>query len=378
MRRGFLFLLLILATCSGAQTLPERGKRFAGLINEAELKRIRSLAGPMISGEGDIYVISSDPTRVALRWPVLRFATRTMEALEKEFYSVGSRDFPLTIELGSETNEVTTLRRDRIQTADGFSQLIIRVPNPHTVELDALRVAIVEASLREEARRLRGKYSALKWPKWFLQGVVDATQGALWQIEAYERLQTQIAADGIPELTAFFADDAAPTREAAAFFARWIMEKRRAAVSEGYSSREILSDLVVADWTHDTVLQLETQESWAAWLQQLDNRVFLPGILTKSQFLRWRSQVHPALSPKDAKDQRTYLLREMVGRPKPFLDLTILYMRATDALIAGKQEESWQYFTEAEEAASFLMEHLEREGLIIGEGVAQDAQPPTL
>lgn len=378
MRSAFALLLLLITAVSGAETLTERVPRFAGLVNEVELNRVRTLAAPIISSEGDIYVTTTDPTRAALRWPVLRFATRTMEALEKDFYPIGSRDFPLAIELGSETNAVTTLRRDRIQTADGFSQLIIRIPNPNTVDLDALRVAVVEASLREEARRLGGGYSALKWPKWFLQGVVDATQGPLWQIEAYERLQTQIATTGLPQIAAFFSAETPPSREAAAFFARWIVEKRQGDVSEERSAQQVLSKLVVTEWTPEAVLQMETQASWEAWIQNLDNRVFLPGVLTKSQFMRWRSRVYPALSPRDAQAQRTYLLREMVGRPKPFVDLTLLYLKATDALVANNQEEAWKRFTAAEEAATFLLSHLERTGFIVSEGIAQDAQPPTL
>lgn len=378
MRRGLFIFLLLVAACSGAETLSERVPRFAGLVNEVELERVRNLASPIISGEGDIYVTSADPTRVAIRWPVLRFATKTMENFEASFYAIGSREFPLAIELGSETNEVTTLRRDRIRTADGFSQLIIRIPNPNTVELDALRVAVVEASLREEARRLRGGYSALKWPKWFLQGAVDATQGPLWLIEAYERLQTEFVMQGIPQITDFFSSEYTPSREAAAFFARWVLEKRRADVAEGEDPRRVLSEFVVTAWTPEAVLQGKTQASWETWIRDLDNRIFLPGVLTKSQFLRWRSQIKRALSPKDAREQRTFLVREMVGRPKTFADLTILYLKATDALAIQQYEAAQDLFAEADEAADFLMEHLNRNGVIVSEGVAQDAQSPAL
>lgn len=379
MRLLLLFIFLAMAAHSEAETLTERVPRFAGLVNEAELTRVRSLTAPMVSSSGDVYVTARDSSRAALRWPVLRFATTTLTRFEESFYDIGSRDSPLSIELGSATNAVTTVSRDRVQTADGFSQLIIRVPNPHTVDLDVLRVAILEASLREEARRRAGGYSALKWPRWFLQGAVDATQGPLGLIEAYEGLQSEIAETGYPPLTGFFASPEPPSRPAAAFFARWILERRRArALEDPAISPSPPELLVTAPWTAEAVLDTATQAEWETWIRDLDRRVFLPGVLTKSQFLRWRKEIRRDLPPETAREQRRMLVREMVGRPKPFVDLTYLYIRATDALIAGQPLAAMEQFTEADEAADFLQEHFDRTGCLVGEGVPRSAHAPTL
>lgn len=379
MRILFLFILLAAAASSGAEALSERVPRFAGLVNEAELARVRSLAAPMVSSAGDIYVTAQDPSRIQLRWPVLRFATTTLMRFEDSFYDIGSRDFPLSIELGSETNAVTTVRRDRVQTADGFSQLIIRVPNPHTVDLDVLRVAILEASLREEARSRAGGYSAFKWPRWFLQGAVDATQGPLGLVEAYERLQSEIAEGGYPPLTGFFDSPEPPSRSAAAFFARWILEQRSARTLEDPAASPSPQEmLVTAPWTFEAILGTAKQTEWERWIRDLDRRVFLPGVLTKSQFLRWRKEIRRDLSPEAARKQRQTLVREMVGRPKPFIDLSYLYIRATDALIAGSPLAAMELFTEADAAAEFLKKHFEHTGCLVGEGVPKSAHAPTL
>lgn len=359
-----------------SETLTARVPRFSGRVNEAELARVQSLSAPMISSRGDVYVTTRAPQRNQLRWPVLRFAVTTLERFADAYYDIGSRESPLSIELGSETNAVTTLRRDRVQTADGFSQLIIRIPNPDTVDLDALRVAVLEAPLREEARALRGSYGALKWPRWFLQGAVDATRGPLALMDAYERLQMQIAASGMPQVAAFFDAQQEPSREAAAFFARWMLEKRRSALGEhAGSAREVLGAFVVTDWTPGAVLAGETQASWEAWIRQLDNRVFLPGVLTREQFRRWRAGVRRDLSPAAAQTQRHDLIREMVGRPKPFTDLSTLYLKATDALIAGNRLEAMELFTEADAAAELLESHLERTGYLVSEGVLLAPEP---
>lgn len=380
MRGQLLFLLLAFGYPVGATTLAQRVPRFAGLINEAELARVQSLSAPMISRKGDISVTTRDPSRMQMRWPVLRFASETLARFGKSFYEIGSRESPLAIELGAETNAVTTLRRDRIRTADGFSQLIIRVPNPDTVDLDALRVAVLEAALREEARRHAGSYSALKWPSWFLQGVVDVTQGPLRLIESYERLQTEIAETGYPQLAGFFDSGRPPSRAAAALFAKWVLDRRRALLTEETVSvsPSPFEALVITPWTPEALLETATQADWECWVRDLDNRVFLPGVLTQSQFLRWRKGIRRDLTPEEAQTQRLLLVREMVGRPKPFADLTYLYLKATDALIGGNSAAAGQLFAEADDAADFLLDHLKRTGYLVGEGVPQSVHAPTL
>lgn len=379
MRSLFFIAAVTVGALSGAETLTKRVPRFSGLVNETELARVQSITAPMISSEGDITVTARDASRAPLRWPVLRFAATTMANFEEAFYAIGSRESPLSIELGSETNAVTSVRRDRIQTADGFSQLIIRVPNPHTVDLDTLRTAILEASLREEARKRAGAYSALKWPRWFLQGAADATQGPLLLVEAYERLQTEIAERGYPQLTACFDPAAEPSRETATFFARWILERARARTLEAPDAFPTPQEaLVTAPWTAGAFLDGAVQADWEAWLRDLDNRVFLPGVLTRSQFQRWRREIRRDLTPEAAQAQRLRLVREMVGRPKPFAELSLLYIKATDALAAGNAFAAMELFTEADSAADFLSEHFNGTGYLVGEGVPQSAHVPAL
>ena len=341
-----------------------------------------AVPAPMQSADGTLYVGCQTNDRAPMRAPVLRFAETVKRHFEADFLPLGSVESPLSILLGSETNAVSTLVKDRFTLRDqSFSQLIIRVPNPDTVDLELLRTAIIEALLRERTRALAGSYAALTWPPWFLQGAVDASKGNLALAEACERVFALREAGALPAPEALFAPGApAPDPAVAACFARWLLTLNAKAYTprEGESAAEItsaintlrrdrtlsLEALLTTPWTAEAILPLDAAARWGSWLDERERAVLLPGVVTRSQFARWRASLACPDSPEAARALSDRLSREAVGKPQPFCDLTELYLRACAAAVVGDAFRAAALWSEADEAAGVLAAHLQREPIL--------------
>ena len=337
---------------------------------------------PMQSADGTLYVGCQSAERAPMRAPVLRFAETVKQHFEEDFLTLGSAESPLSIILGSETNAVSTLVKDRFALRDqSFSQLIIRVPNPDTVDLELLRTAIIEALLRERTRALAGSYTALTWPPWFLQGAVDASKGNLALAEACERVFALREVGALPAPEALFASGApAPDPAVAACFARWLLTLNAKAYTprEGESAAEItcaintlrrdrtrsLEALLTTPWTAEAILPLDAAARWTAWLDERERAVLLPGAVTRSQFARWRASLVYPEGPEAARALSERLSREAIGKPQPFCDLTELYLRACAAAALGQADRAAALWSEADEAANILAAHLQREPIL--------------
>lgn len=365
------FALLALCPAFGrAQGLAERAPRFAGMVNEAALGRLKALPPPIQSSDGKVFVGVTTPERAALRWPVLRFVDTVRGNFAEVFLPLGSTESPLSLELGSVTNRVETVERRTLRTPDGFSQLIIRVPNPETVDLDVLRLAVVEALLREQARSVGGSYGSFTWPEWFLSAAVDASRGGVWRAEAYERLR---AAGDTPQTAGWRLDDffssTPPPREAAAFFAQWLFQR-----AGGRTVKQRMA-LLTAPWTRASIVGGATDSEWRAWLLGQEDTVFMPGVLTRSQFTRWVSELKDPKTAEEAMAQSKRLSRFAVGRPQAFRDLTELYLRAYAAAALGQTETYAELRAQADEAKTFLETYLRRNPVLSDE--AKEADSPS-
>lgn len=364
--RAFLFAVvsLSLPSAMGAQGLAERSPRLAGMVDGAAVARLKAIPPPVQSNDGTVFVGAATAVRAALRWPVLRFTDTVRANFAEVFLPLGSTASPLSVELGADTNRVETVERRTLRTPDGFSQLIIRVPNPETVDLDVLRLAVVEALLRERARAKGGSYASLTWPAWFVAAAVDASRGSVWKAEAYERL---CAAGMGPEapgqrLGDFFAEGGKPPpREIAAFFALWVFQRAGGKTVRG---RE---DLLTAPWVRSAIVGDASDDAWRAWLGGLGDTVFLPGVLTRSQFARWSADLSEPQNAREAVALSERLSRFAVGRPQAFRDLTELYLRAYAARALGKAEEYAVLRARAEEAKAVLEDHLRRHPVLSDE-----------
>lgn len=330
-----------------------------------KVQRIKSAPKPLVVSNRTISVKALSAEREDLQWPIARFASNVAEEFGDFFTPLGSADFPLAINLGSSTNEVTTLSRQVFRVDEEFSHLIIGVPNPETVDLEELRVAIVEAQLRERARALKGSYGDFHWPLWFVKGMVDSSLGNAWQAEAYESVYRLLQQQALPEVTGFFSREEAPPREVGALFARWVLELN--CTAESVYQRALLCDhLIVAPWD-GALLKGQGQKAFEAWIRDQQFRVFLPGTLLLSQFERWKGYLAEPTSAEEAQAISQIISRFTIMRPRIFRDLSTLYLRAYVAFSNGDPEAYARLRAEADASAKLLEDHLRRSGPILDE-----------
>lgn len=322
------------------------------------LSRLKALPPPLQSASGKLFVSVQSADRAALRWPIMRFAETVSTHLSDTFMPLGSASSPLSIEIGTATNAVTKIERRIFSTGDGFAQLVIRIPNPETVDLEVLREAVGEALLREKTREHAGSYGAFKWPKWWLQAVLNASKGNVWKAEAFERLQTEIATSGAPSVSQLLTKGDQCSAEATAFFATWLLEET------DYKRLDRRVALLTSPWDAETMAATLDEAAWQAWLKAQESVVFLPGTITYSQFVRWKESLTPPTSPADAMKRTQAISRAMIGRPKPFCDLSDLYFRAYAAYLNGGLEAYLPLRQDADAAADILEQHLKRTGQI--------------
>ena len=319
-----------------------------------ESARLQARPTPLQSSDGALYVSCATTERAALRWPILRFAETVRKHLSEAYLPLGSSATPLVIEIGTETNQVTTVERRSFRTGDGFAQLILRIPNPETVDLEILREAVGEALLRERARSQTGRYSSYSWPKWWLRAVLNASKGNVWKAEAYERLQAEIRQGKAPTLQELLLSEQEPSVEAAAFLAMWILEKTP------YQKKNNRLSLLVNPWTPVFMLGILEEDAWQTWLAEQDTVILLPGVITYSQFLRWQTSLDDPTNAADALRLATAVSRTMIGRPKAFRDLAERYLTAYSAYVNNGPNAYWPLRREADAAAVTLQKHLEQ------------------
>ncbi|MEG1788710.1 MAG: hypothetical protein RR133_05605 [Kiritimatiellia bacterium] len=358
------FFLVVLGTFAVATAAPKPFLRSEGpngfSLSSVSTERARFLETPLPlqSRDGCVYVGCVTPERAPLRWPVLKFVDTVRNGLEREFIPLGVSQSPLSIVLGAETNAVTTVER-RVIRSNGFSQLVIRVPNPETVDLDVFRVAIAEALLREKARALGGDYAALQWPQWFIRAVMDGARNNDWKSAAYEVMASEVDANRLPDVAYFFSPGISPNREVASFFAQWVLTScRRVKVED-------LAKFLTVPWEKTAVLGSTTNAEWNAYVQRLSTVVFVPGTLTLPQLRRWRTALVTPRSVEEALQIAQSLPRASIGRPTPLRDLAILYAQAYATFARGELEMYREQRHAADEAADFLEQHLKRIGTLL-------------
>ncbi len=352
--RALYLALFLLCVCFAGSGMGQ-ATRFTGGVNEAALQRFQVSTTPLLSADGMISVRSLVPERSGYRYPVLRFADAVRRNFSERVFPIGSRDFPLAIELGAETNVVAKIERRHLRTEDGFSQLIIRVPNPDTVDLDLLRVAVAEAQLRESARAQGGSYTSLTWPKWLIAAMVDASRNNTWRAEAYETARELYDAGSFPTVDECFKASEAPvSKEFAAFFAMWLLELHR---------KDPVA-LLTMPWNRFSVVGLETDRAWEEWFVSRDATVFVPGLLTRSQYARWKKGLVEPEDVGEAMQLSSDLTREAMGKPPAFRDLTYLYLKAYGAFATGHADEYQRLRAEADEAAATLDVYFRNEPLL--------------
>lgn len=356
----FAGMLLMGGALSAAQAEPKRPHTDA-------LERLKALPTPLQSSSGAIFVSCASADRAALRWPVMRFAETINHHLSTTYLPLGSTTSPLSIELGAQTNAVSTINRRIFRTGDGFSQLVLQIPNPETVDLEILREGVAEALLRENVRERTGRYAAYTWPQWFLRALLNAAKGNLWKAEAYERLQTQLGTAAPPSVTEILNNRDHSTPELDAFFLIYLLE------ASDFSPKAARASLLTTPDVTALLSATVDEAKWQAWFAQLNSRVFLPGALTRSQFNRWLESLTDPTTPDEAVKQANAISRSTLARPLPFRDLADLYLAAYTAYINKGEAAYRRARQDADEAAAILKQHFTRYELLTHEPPAQPA-----
>lgn len=328
------------------------------------------LPTPLIAADGSYSVGCRNKERIPLRWPVLKYTRTVIDNFQSTFINLRDTESPLYIELGTSTSpEDTRVRYRSIRTEWGFSQLVIVIPNPDVVDLDILRAAIVEGLLRERCRKQTGAYSNFKWPKWFIQGMADASLGSLWKANAYEKVFAEYKANQLPTLEALF-NESSPnvSREVAAFFALWVLQI--------HTSSEERTALIHAPWQPQTILSDAFDEKkWQAWIEDFEDHIFLPGAITKRQFERWQTTLVLPTTKEQALEIIHSLTRMSTGRPMLFRELSALYM---ESYLAWMNEDYDSFISKrktAEDSAAILTDHFTRSTILIDESTTPSIAP---
>lgn len=352
------------------------------IVNEPSqnehLKFRKSHPSPMLSSDGKISVGCHSADRADYRWPILKFANTTVSNFESSFVPVGSSESPLYIAIGvSADPEDTHVTRRVLRIGSSFSQLVVGVPNPDVVDLNLLRVSIIEALLRETCREQTGQYAHFDWPHWFVNGMTYASFGKVWKAQAYEVVYREYEGGSLPTLEMLFNnEDVKISDETAAFFAMWVMET---------ISTKTLSQRISAKWTADEILGKtlnEKQElAWRAWVEQQSSTIFVPGSITARHFERWQAELIAPTSREEVLRLTDYLTRSSIGRPQLFRDLTVLYLEAYLAWLQKGDEAYVEKRQRADEAAQILKDHLTRNPILVDEATspytgAAEWQPP--
>ncbi len=363
MKRLSLITMLFLASFSTAYAEAPT----ATAIKDEAVTRIRALPPPLQSASGKVFVSCLSADRATYRWPVMRFTETVAKHLSDTYLPLGSAVSPLSIELGTQTNAVSTIERRIFRTGDGFSQLVIRIPNPETVELETLREAIAEALLRERAREAAGRYAAFTWPKWFLSAIVNASKGNLWKAEAYERFIDAIADKPAPTLDqVLLTRGETITPEMDAFFAIWLLE-------ETGLTKEARVQLLSTPWAPQDLRKTLDESKWQTWLDNQKSRVFLPGALTRSQYHRWKETLIEPEDVNTAVNIVNEFPRAMIARPQLFGDLCDLYLKAYTAYISDGKSAYLPLREQADEAAKALDQYFLQHELLTHEPFAPAA-----
>jgi hypothetical protein len=324
------------------------------------------IPSPMLSSSGKFSVGCQTEQRESYRWPVLKFVENVVENFEASFVPVGSTEFPLYVVLGTSTDEKDThVVRRTLTVSNAFSQLAIGIPNPDVVDLELLRVAIVEALLREECRTRTGAYATFAWPEWFVRGMTYASFGNVWKAQAYEIVLKDLEAGSLPTLDALFNDKSLKiSNETAAFFAMWVMQAR---------SNKSRYQTISAPWAPEhfvgTPLSEQKEAEWHQWILGLQDKVFVPGALTARYFDRWQAELVAPTSREEVIRITDYLTRNVIGRPQLFRDLTVLYLEAYVAWLQKGDEGYQPLRKKADEAALILKEHLTRNSILVDEAL---------
>lgn len=259
---------------------------FAQNVEREPSNLIRSFSKPIYSSDNS-YVIFSPVTLNDYRYPILKFVDDFSRNTKTLLQLAGNTSKTATIiELFDGTNEKAGAINKIVIDGIKRERESIVIFNPETVELDALRAALVKAILRNYMReKFRDSTIFVDPPAWFITGVVYASQRDLRQ-KCFDRTFQLWSSARLPIVVDLLCDnlDGMEARDPAvsAQLVTWLLDQE-----PGKLRLESLLERLAAgsNWDKNWIMQalwpeadfLTIDDNWDRWLYMRTHTIFLLG-----------------------------------------------------------------------------------------------------
>ena len=296
-----------------------------GLAVTAAFARDALPLAPIYSKDGNL-AIYAPAAKMGYRVPVLTFAARTREELERTSrLKFGAQKCPLEIAIGDKSDGDTRVLTARLRDSDGGIRERIELPDPEAADLVLFRRAVCVALLRSWMVEAGGTDETMKdVPMWLIDGVVRHMDYESRQSDLDRVLLLWSRACLPPAAELFAAESSAAKREPslAAVLAGWFLEKRPRGQSNLFEAL-LRGAATGTPWTSSRASSLLAgvddpvafDQAFDLWLLSEGRQVVRPGITTDGIVRRFRAHLQffpsdcgKAMNPKRA----TLPLREML------------------------------------------------------------------
>ena len=253
----------------------------------------------LYSQENAVAVYAVSETASPLRAPVMYFADEVRQELTRGLkLKFGSKNRPLEIAVGDETNGSTRVISGRIRSFDGAVRERIELPAPGTADLETFRTAVVGAFLRiwiEENLQLD---ASVQVPDWLIAGVSrhvrvlsrNGVESWRWRLEDSEALWETWSSGNLPLAADLLSGRMDP--QTAGGVTGWLLSLKGGSAP----IQAVLSACAGTELTPAKIGLLTTgSDDLAAldaaldsWMVQSVTRIPEPGTTTKQAIGRWR------------------------------------------------------------------------------------------
>jgi len=254
----------------------------------------------LYSQENAVAVYAVSEAASPLRAPVMYFADEVRQELMRGLkLKFGSKNRPLEIAVGDETNGSTRVVSGRIRSFDGVIRERIELPAPGTADLETFRTAVVGAFLRIWIEENMQPETAVEVPDWLIAGVSryvrllsqKGVESWRYRLEDFEAFWEAWASGTLPPAGNLLSWQMTP--QTAGGVIGWLLSSQSGAVP----FRTILSACAAPDPLTPAKIGLliigsddlaALDASLDSWMIQAATRVSEPGTTTKQAIDRWR------------------------------------------------------------------------------------------
>lgn len=253
----------------------------------------------LYSQENAVAVYAVSETASPLRAPVMYFADEIRRELMRGLnLKFGSKNRPLEIAVGDETNGSTRVVSGRIRSFDGAVRERIELPAPGTADLETFRTAVVGAFLRIWIEENLQPQATVQLPDWLIAGVGrhvrvlsrNGIESWRYRLEDSETLWETWSSGNLPLAGELLSGEMAP--RTAGGVTGWLLSFKGGSAP----FQAVLSACADAELTPAKIGLLTTgsddlvalDAAFDSWMVQSATRIPEPGTTTKQAIDRWR------------------------------------------------------------------------------------------